>query len=150
VRGRLRALRRRARLAQIMGFFLAFLHKLSPPQLTRRLARSYPPTPRDCVCFTHLTRRYSRAPRTSHAVQTTYACSQEHATMATATTSLLDLIGAGLLQAGNKVMVRDIEGELTPQGTIISTTERGILCTPFYTFYTSYTYIFIPLPIQFH
>jgi hypothetical protein len=45
--------------------------------------------------------------------------------MTTATTSLLDLISAGLLQAGNKVMVRDIEGELTPQGTIISTTARG-------------------------
>eukprot|EP00026_Physarum_polycephalum_P008595 Phypoly_transcript_08683.p1 GENE.Phypoly_transcript_08683~~Phypoly_transcript_08683.p1 ORF type:complete len:438 (-),score=104.42 Phypoly_transcript_08683:62-1375(-) len=47
--------------------------------------------------------------------------------MAAATTSILDLIAAGLLAAGNKVMVRDVEGELTPQGTIISTTERGTI-----------------------
>lgn len=41
------------------------------------------------------------------------------------TTTLLDLINAGLLQAGNKVLVRDVEGELTAQGTIISHMDRG-------------------------
>ena len=42
------------------------------------------------------------------------------------TTTLLDLINAGLLQAGSKVVVRDVEGELTPQGTIVTTTDRGM------------------------
>lgn len=41
------------------------------------------------------------------------------------TTTLLDLITAGLLQSGSKVIVRDVEGELTSQGTIISHTDRG-------------------------
>lgn len=40
-------------------------------------------------------------------------------------TTLLDLINASLLTAGLKVVVRDVEGELTPQGTILSTNDKG-------------------------